>query len=117
VDPWLSAGVTYVHDGQSFSHPAATSDGGTARAEWQLDSHAIGIPLALGVDWRVTKALSIGPSFEYVIMNPIAGCAKMSAAGFQGSRMCTDNDATQRTLVADAAGAFHVGLGVRLTPF
>lgn len=114
IDPWVSAGVTYVHDGQTFSRPAATASGSTVNAEWQLDTHSIGVPLGIGVDYRVTKAISVGPSFEYVILNPLAGCAKLSAAGFQGNRLCTDS--AGGALVAEASGAWNLGLSIRLTP-
>lgn len=116
VDPWISAGVTYVHDGQTFARPAGTASGTTVSADWQLDSHSIGVPLGIGVDYRVTKAISVGPSFEYVIMNPIAGCAKQSAPGFQANRICTDNEGGA-ALLAEARGAWNVGLAIRLTPF
>jgi opacity protein-like surface antigen len=116
IDPWVSAGVSYVHDGQSFHHPAATSRGTTVDGTWSLDEHAIGVPLAVGVDYRVTRAISIGPSFEYTLLAPIAGCAKLSAAGFQDTRFCTDNTGPQ-ALVADGAGSWNVGLDLRVTPF
>jgi hypothetical protein len=116
VEPWVSAGGSYVHDGQTFARPARTTTGSTVSADWQLDSHSIGVPLGIGVDYRVTKAISVGPSFEYVIMNPIAGCAKQSAAGFQANRMCTDNEGGA-ALLAQASGAWNLGLSIRLTPF
>lgn len=116
VDPWIAAGITYMHDGQRFGLPAKTSAGTTVDAEWQLDSHAIGVPLAVGLDYRVTPALSVGPSFEWILTSPIAGCAKQSAAGFQANRLCTDNEGPN-ALVADAAFAWNVGLGIKLTPF
>lgn len=116
IDPWVSAGVTYVHDRQDFQRPAGTVAGTTVVADWQLDSHSIGVPLGIGVDYRVTRAVSVGPSFEYVIMNPIAGCAKQSAPGFQANRLCTDNESGS-ALLAQASGAWNLGLSIKLTPF
>jgi hypothetical protein len=116
VDPWAMVGVSYVHDGQSFHHPAATTLGTSVDASWQLDQHAIGVPIGIGVDYRVTKAISIGPSFVYTILAPIAGCAKQSASGFQDNKLCTDSSGAQ-ALAQDATGSWNVGLDLRFTPF
>lgn len=116
VDPWAMVGVSYVHDGQSFHHPAQTTLGTSVDATWQLDQHAIGVPIGIGVDYRVTKFMSVGPSFVYTILAPIAGCAKQSAAGFQDNKLCTDSSGAQ-ALAQDAVGSWNVGLDLRFTPF
>lgn len=116
VDPWASIGVAYVHDGQSFHHPAATTLGTSIDAAWSLDQHAIGVPIGIGLDYRLTRAIAVGPSFEYMFLAPIAGCAKQSAAGFQDNRMCTDSSGPQ-ALAMDALGSWTVGIDLRLTPF
>lgn len=116
VDPWIGAGVTYVHDGQTFHRPERTNRG-NVDASWQIDSHAIGIPIGIGLDYRVTEWLSAGPSFEYVVMNPIAGCVKASAPGVPEQRVCTDDASGKDGLVASSAGAWNAGLMLRVTPF
>lgn len=117
VDPWVATGVTYVHDVQSFSTstPSAT---GNVDVAWQADSHAIGVPIGVGVDYRLTKWLSAGPSFEYTIMNPIAGCVKgMNPATGAEARACTDDSSAKKGLVAVATGAWNASLMLRVTPF
>lgn len=116
-DPWIGVGAMYVHDAQSFGSTAKTNVGTTVNAAWQIDHHAIGIPVGVGLDYRLTKALSVGPSFEMVFLSPVAGCARQSASGFQDNRMCTDNDTTTKALVADAPLSWNVGLDLRVTPF
>jgi hypothetical protein len=111
IDPWVSAGVTYVHDGTSFQF---AEKGITAT--YQVDSHSIGVPVGVGVDYRITKWLSTGPSFEYIFLNPVAGCLKGTAGG-QEARVCTDDKDAKDGLVAQSIGAWNVGLTLRVTPF
>ncbi len=114
LDPWIATGITYVHDSQTFVFPTATSEGSKVDATYSADSHAIGIPIGIGVDYRVTNWFSLGPSFEYVIMNPVAGCIAASASGFEGTRTCTDQSPS---LEAKVEGTWHAGLTLRITPF
>jgi hypothetical protein len=112
IDPWVATGLTYVHDGQSFTTP-----NNNVSVAWQVDNHAIGIPIGVGVDYRIAKWLSAGPSFEYTIMNPIAGCVKADAPGFPESRVCTDDPKGKQGLAMATTGAWNVGMTLRVTPF
>jgi hypothetical protein len=85
LDPWVSAGLGYEHDNQSFNKVAVPglSPSGMIpvtqlRVAVSMEHHAVSVPLAIGVDYRVTKFLSLGPSFELAINNPIAGCVTFS---------------------------------------
>jgi len=117
VDPWFASGVLYMHDTQSFTLPAATTAGTTVNAAWKLEAHGVGIPLAIGVDYRVTRAISIGPSFEYTLLVPIAGCASRSALGQVSENCSGGSSAASKTIVAEATGAWTAGLDLRFTPF
>jgi hypothetical protein len=119
IDPWFATGILYMHDAQSFHSPIPTSSGTTVDATWKLDHHGVGIPLAIGVDYRLTRAISIGPSFEYTLVVPLAGCASATVPGLAGGfDMCTGgNSATSKAFVADATGAWTAGLDIRFTPF
>ena len=118
IDPWFATGVMYMHDTQSYHVPAATSTGGTVDSSVKLTHHGVGIPLAIGVDYRVTRAISIGPSFEYTFLVPIAGCASQSAAGYQDNERCSGgNSAASKAVIADSTGAWTAGLDLRFTPF
>jgi opacity protein-like surface antigen len=118
IDPWVSTGAVYMRDAQSYNLPAATSTGGAVDSSVKLTHHGVGIPIALGVDYRVTRAISIGPSFEYTFLVPIAGCASQTAAGYQGNEICSGgNSASSKAVIADATGAWTAGLDLRFTPF
>lgn len=108
-DPWLGVGAGYARDVASFSMPEDRT-----RVDVQATRHAIAIPLGVGFDYRVTEWMSVGPSFEYVLMNPVAGCVKASV-GARSEQICTDDSKGQ--LVASTAGAWNGGIMLRVTPF
>jgi len=109
-DPWLGVGVGYSRDVVSFKmqERATTFD-------IEAQRHAIAIPIGVGFDYRATEWLSVGPSFEYAIMNPVAGCVKASL-GSQSERVCT-GDGGATNLVASTTGSWNAGLMLRVTPF
>jgi hypothetical protein len=115
VDPWFATGIVYMHDTQNF-HAPYTSGGTTFDSTVKLEHHGVGIPLAIGVDYRVTRAISIGPSFEYTLLVPIAGCGTLSAGGVQGTEICS-NGTDKQAVTANATGAWTAGLDIRFTPF
>jgi hypothetical protein len=115
VDPWISAGIGYQRDTQSFQKGLPTSNGGSVQADVTLDHHAISVPIALGVDYRVTKFLSLGPSFELAINNPIAGCVSTAAAGFAGSTYCSNTDPGKNFVKAETYLAWNAGLDAKVT--
>jgi hypothetical protein len=115
LDPWVSAGVSYQRDTQSFKKGIATSNGGNVQADWALDHHAVSIPLGIGVDYRVAKFFSVGPSFEAAINNPIAGCLSASAAGFAGSTYCSNTEPGKNFVKADTYIAWNAGLDAKVT--
>lgn len=115
VDPWIGTGVMYMRDTQSFQHPVATAGGGSVNADVSLDHHAVAIPMAIGVDYRVTKFLSLGPSFEYTLANAAAACAKTSAAGFAGTTYCSNEAPGSSFVAAKSYGVWSTGLDAKLT--
>lgn len=115
VDPWVGTGVMYMRDTQTFQRPVATSGGGSINGDISLDHHSVAIPLAIGVDYRLTKFLSLGPSFEYTLASAIAGCAKTSAPGFTGSTYCSNEEPGGSFVKAKGYGVWSAGLEARLT--
>jgi hypothetical protein len=115
IDPWVSVGLSYQHDQQSFSKPLATSGGGSVQGDVSLEHHAVSVPLAIGVDYRVTKFLSLGPSFELAINNPIAGCVSTSAAGFAGTTYCSNSEPGKNFVKAETYVAWNAGLDAKVT--
>lgn len=115
IDPWVGTGVMYMRDTQSFQRSLAVSGGGSVLGDVALDHHAVAIPIGLGVDYRVTRFLSLGPSFEYTLANAAAACAKTSAAGFQGSTLCSNEAPGSSFIKAKSYGVWSAGLEARLT--
>lgn len=115
LDPWVSAGVSYQRDTQSFKKGIATSNGGSVQADWSLEHHAVSIPLAIGIDYRVAKFLSVGPSFEAAINNPIAGCLSTSAPGFVGTSYCSNSEPGKNFVKAETYIAWNAGLDAKVT--
>lgn len=115
IDPWISAGVGYQNDQQSFQKAIGTSNGGSVQADVSLDHHAVSIPIAIGIDYRVTKFLSLGPSFELAYNAPIAGCVTTSASGFAGSTYCSNAEPGKNFVKAEAYAIWNAGLDAKVT--
>ncbi len=115
IDPWVSAGVGYARDTQTFDQNLAVSGGGSVKGHVALDHHAISIPLGIGIDYRVTKFLSVGPSFELAINNPIVGCAETTASGFSGTTYCSNTSPGKDFVKAETYMAWNAGLDVKAT--
>jgi hypothetical protein len=116
LDPWVSVGIEYMRDTQTFGRPVLTSVG-SVDADWQIDHHAIAVPLSLGVDYRVLSMLSIGPSFEYTLATGKAGCIDVGPSGYSSRSYCTDKEPGKSVLDARTYGIWSVGLDVKLTVF
>ncbi len=117
VDPWASVGVEYMRDLQTFKRDIPTSGGGNVNANWTIDHHAVAVPLAVGIDYRVLPMLSVGPSFEYTIASPIAGCMRSEATGFQPVAYCSNESPGSNFVHADSYGVWTAALDVKLTVF
>jgi hypothetical protein len=122
IDPWVSAGIGYEHDNQSFRKDAPTglSTSGMIpvtqlRVDMSIDHHAISVPLAIGVDYRVTTFLSLGPSFELAINNPIAGCITMSAPGFASETYCSNTQPGKGFVKAETYAVWNAGVDAKVT--
>jgi len=115
IDPWVGTGIEYMRDTQSFQRNLPTSTGGSVLGDVSLDHHAIAIPMAIGVDYRVTRFLSLGPSFEYTLANANAACAKTSAPGFSGSTYCSNEAPGSSFIKAQSYGVWTAGLDAKLT--
>lgn len=109
IDPWIGGGIGYAHDVVSFEMTERSST-----FDIKAERHALAIPIGVGFDYRATEWLSLGPSFEYAIMNPLAGCLKASA-GSRSEQICTGD--SSNNLVASSTGAWNAGITLRVTPF
>lgn len=121
LDPWVSVGVGYLRDAQTYNGPLVVVNSAGAQttltADYALDHHAVAIPIGIGVDYRVLPMLSIGPSVEYTIAPAIAGCWGQSAPEVPASTYCTSSDPGREILSASTYGALSAGIDIKLTPF
>jgi len=113
IDPWVATGVTYMRDTQSFSRAIPTT-AGNLDGNVSLDHHSVAIPMAIGVDYRATKFLSVGPSFEYTLASAVAGCAKTTVAGNETS-YCSNETPGSTFIKAQSYGVWTAGLDAKVT--
>lgn len=104
VDPWISVGVGYTRDNQAI-------DQGIFQVA--LDHFAVGVPIGIGLDYRVLPNLSVGPSFEYALALGGSGCVTTLTNGVQTAQQCTSDSSSM--LQANAYGVWSTGLDLRLT--
>ena len=76
LDPWFSVGTNYVYDKQDYDY--GTPRGSQTPVRISLTHHGFGIPLSLGVDYRVLPFLAVGPSFRYEPVAGVSACGKSS---------------------------------------
>lgn len=110
IDPWVGVGVGYGHDAQSFQLPVQN-----VNADISVTQHSVVIPIGIGADYRLTKFLSIGPSFEYKVASAIAGCVETSATGFAGTTYCSNSEPGSSFVKAHTYGTWSAALDVRAT--
>lgn len=120
LDPWVSVGVQYVQDRQTWKAPfqAIVAGAGTQtfQADWTLEHHGIAVPLTVGVDWSLPgKLLAIGPSFQYAIVFPVGACATVNVANAASVKRCASDDENTRITTAKGYGVWSLGLNVRVT--
>ncbi len=115
LDPWLSLGVIYNRDVQTFDRGVALSNGSQITGNWKLDHHAVAVPIGIGVDYRLLPMLSVGPSFEYFVEVPVSGCVAVSAAGTSGFKFCSSDPPGDQFMKANGYGVWSLGVNVRAT--
>jgi hypothetical protein len=114
VDPWVSVGATYVYDKQTDSQQGGVPSAGPDAVS--LTHHGVGIPLAIGVDYRILPFLAVGPSFQYEIVTGVRASCMISFSGNQptGARQCSDAGAGTGVTAAKNYQVWSIGLELRL---
>jgi hypothetical protein len=74
LEPWFSVGTSYVYDKQDYDY--GRPRGSTTAPHFTLTHHGVGIPLSLGVDYRVLPFLAVGPSFRYEHVTGVSACGR-----------------------------------------
>jgi hypothetical protein len=108
VDPWVSVGVTYVNDKQTYNQATPLPVTVT------LTHYGVGIPLGLGIDYHVLSFLAVGPSFQYEIVTAAGACMSQSESVVSSGRQCSDADSSIRITAAKNYNIWSIGLGLRL---
>jgi hypothetical protein len=104
-------GATYVYDKQDYTQTTAAAPGtGTV----SLTHHRVGIPLAIGIDYRILPFLAVGPSFQYEIVTGVGACMIPSESVSTDGHQCSDADSSIRVTAAKNYQVWSIGLGLRL---
>lgn len=114
LDPWVSVGVRYMRDDQTYKAPVQTNLGPLG-GDWTLEHHGVAVPISVGVDYTILKMLSIGPTFQYALVFPAGACAKVNVANAASSSFCSDEADNKRVTVGKGYGAWSLGLSLRFT--
>lgn len=116
LDPWASVGVTYVYDKQTYNQAMTVAGLGDIVMPIHLTHHGVGIPLSLGVDYRILPFIAVGPSFRYEYVAGVAGCMSThpTQANLGGASYCSTADSSTRITSAEGYGIWSVQLELRL---
>jgi hypothetical protein len=116
LDPWFSLGISYVYDKQTYDQVVTVNGLGDVSMPFSLTHHGVGIPLTIGVDYRVLPILAIGPSFRYEPVVGVAGCVSTNPtqSNLIGTSYCSTADSRQRVTAAESYGVWSLGLELRL---
>lgn len=117
LDPYVQIGLGYMKDEQKYERPVLTTVG-TLPGDWSLTHHGIALPLAIGIDYRLTPELAVGPSFRYAQVFGAGACLREAvdtSLGSVSSSQCSDADANQKITTAESYGVWSAGLDLRLT--
>lgn len=115
-DPWASLGATYVYDKQNFDQAMTINGLGNITMPISLTHHGVGIPLALGIDYRVLPFLAVGPAFRYQPVVAVAGCMDThpTQANLIGAGYCSTDDSRKRITAAESYAVWSLQLELRL---
>lgn len=114
LDPWVSVGVRYMRDEQTYKQPITVSQG-TFPTDWTLEHHGVAVPISVGVDYTILKMLSIGPTFQYALVFPAGACARINAANIASNNFCSDEQERLRVTAGKGYGVWSLGLSLRFT--
>ncbi len=116
LDPWVSVGVAYSRDVQSYRRPVPTTVGAIV-TDWTLDHHSVAVPLGVGVDYRIWSRVAVGPSFEYTPVFGLAGCTTIGGGNLSTATVCSTETNGVKVSEARNYGAWTAALDVRVTLF
>lgn len=90
IEAWLSLSAGYAQDTITFDRMTAAG-GTTAQGKWTLTHQGLAFPITIGVDWRPTSWLYLGPSAQYLGVIALRGCLAISAPNLD-HRWCSSDD-------------------------
>jgi len=117
LDPWFSVGVAYLYDKQTYDQSIDVSGLGKVPFTISLQHHGLGIPIGVGLDFKVLRFLALGASVQYEIVPGVAACMETSPhnPNMLGVSECSTADSKVRVTSAETYGTWSAGLDVRLS--
>lgn len=110
-EPWLSLGVSFAQ----FSRLRDYTDVSYVGSYTRWTTRYLGIPIGVGVDYRIIPSLAVGLAFNVA---PLVGGGTSKERSIHESRPGVDQTTTSSTEYAPAADSntsYFVGLSVRYT--
>jgi hypothetical protein len=110
-DPWLSLGVSFAQ----FSRSRDYTDVSFLGSYTHWTTSYLGVPIGVGVDYRLIPALAVGLTFS---VTPLVAGGTSKVRSIHESRPGVDQTTTTEASYApgaDSNASYFVGLGVRYT--
>ena len=85
-EPWISIGAEYAVERLTYRVP------GSALGDFHFTHHGIAFPIGVGVDYRASSLIALGPAFQLTHVRPLAACID----GLPGSSTLDPNTGTPR---------------------
>ncbi len=92
-EPWASLGVGYAEDRQVIqSNAPVRSESATYGIK--IAHRGVVIPIGVGIDYRLSRLFSVGPSFEIARTFALSGCFENVSLASTAKACSTDDDPT-----------------------
>jgi len=81
-----------------------------------LTHHGVGLPVAIGLDYKVLPFLAVGPAFCYQQVFAVTGCMDThpTQPNLIGAGYCSTDDSKKRITSAESYGVWSLQLELRL---
>jgi len=82
LQPWVSLGVGLDYDIAAYTRAVGSTIGGMSGAQpetgnYILKQEGVVVPVAIGLDWRLSPNFAVGPTLGYAHVFPVKGCVEV----------------------------------------